>query len=294
MNAIRHCVWVIREPGALNEYLVWAKCKTGSFNEKSPACAPLLLPLMSRWYVAVFEMPTKKGNFWKVSAEDVSHSEKSNNLVFLGLYHIEGILCGMDSWEKLHKQTQELYRATEHVRMTLGRWSLCGFEIGERDGGNMKGFCRYFSSKRSREGTSPTLNMARNLERINTEEAKVLMVFSSWSLLKNNCLQQFVKTVGDARAWKMYPCWRVRLDHLETLEVYKPWSLMGCSQNCRDSCSMWLPGLYRLSWKDHDDGSHSCGVGESKHHFSGHTGKKIWGNTGQLDSPQSLWKWWSR
>lgn len=236
---------------------------------------------MSGWYVADFEMSAKKGYFWKVSAEDVSHSEKSN-LVFLGLYDIEGILCRMGSWEKLCKQTQELYRATEHVRMMLGSWSLCGFETGERDGGNMKGFGRYFSSKRSREGMSPLLNTARNLERINTEEAKTLMVFSSWSLLKKNCLH---KLLGDARAWKMHPCWRVRLENLETLEVYKQWSVMGCSQNCWGSCSMWLPGLSCLSWKDHDDGSHSCGVRESKHHFSGKTGKKIWGNTGQLDSP---------
>lgn len=84
--------------------------------------------------------------------------------------------------------------------------------------GNMSGFCRYFSNKISRESTGPLLNMARNLEGINTEEAKAIMIFSTWSLLKKNCLQESVKTVGDARARKLYPCWRVRLGN-----SYRPW-----------------------------------------------------------------------
>lgn len=50
--------------------------------------------------------------------------------------------------------------------------------------GNMTGFCRYFSRKRSRENMGPLQNMTRNVERMNTEEAKVLVVFSTWALLK--------------------------------------------------------------------------------------------------------------
>lgn len=72
MNARTDCIQVIREPGAHNEYLVSAKWKTReSFNEKSPACAPLLFPLMSGWCVAILEVQAKTGSFSQASAEGI-------------------------------------------------------------------------------------------------------------------------------------------------------------------------------------------------------------------------------
>jgi len=63
--------------------------------------------------------------------------------------------------------------------------------LGREVSGNMKGFCRYFSSKgKSRENMGPLLKEVGDLEIMNTEKAEVLKAFFTLVCISKTCLQQ--------------------------------------------------------------------------------------------------------